>query len=49
MSAVNSRATGSTPLAEKDQPSPYRGWLIGFLLIIAVFVVGATFWFIFHP
>lgn len=32
-----------------DDRNPYLGWIVGGLIILAVFAVMGTFWFIYHP
>lgn len=35
--------------AASEAPGAYTGWIVGGLLILAVFGVGAVFWFMHHP
>ncbi|HXY46635.1 MAG TPA: hypothetical protein VEK13_01900 [Thermoplasmata archaeon] len=32
-----------------DRRGLYTGWFVGGLVILAVFVAGAAFWFMYHP
>jgi len=32
-----------------DQGNPHLGWIVGGLIILAVFAVMGTFWFMYHP
>lgn len=36
-------------MSSDDAKGSYTGWLVGGLLILAVLVVGAAFWFSYHP
>lgn len=31
------------------EPNPYLGWIVGGIIIVAVFAVMGAFWFIYHP
>ena len=31
------------------EPRPNLGWILGGLVVLGVFVVGAAFWFSYHP
>ena len=35
-----------TPL---DRTNPYLGWIVGGIIILLVFAVMGTFWFLYHP
>ncbi len=37
------------PAAREDTRGANLGWIVGGLVILAVFAVGAGFWFIYHP
>lgn len=39
-------AQGSTAA---DLGNPYLGWIVGGLIILAVFAVMGAFWFMYHP
>ncbi len=37
------------PNAATEQPSPWSGWLVGTLVVVAILIVGAALWFKYHP
>jgi hypothetical protein len=39
----------SSPDVYNDGRGENAGWLAGLLVIVAIFAVGATFWFMYHP
>ena len=41
--------TDSAAAFEEGDRRAYSGWLVGVLVILAVMVIGAAFWFRYHP
>jgi hypothetical protein len=37
------------PARAPDDSNPYLGWIVGALIIVAVFAVMGAFWFMYHP
>ena len=36
-------------VAASGEGNPYLGWIVGGLIILAVFAVMGAFWFMYHP
>jgi hypothetical protein len=37
------------PAASEKKYNPYLGWVVGGILILAIFAVMGVFWFMYHP
>ena len=35
--------------APSHRTNPYLGWIVGGIIVLLVFVVMGTFWFLYHP
>ena len=43
------RVGETTEPGPEDDYNPNMGWIVAGLIVAAIFVVGAAFWFTFHP
>lgn len=39
----------SSPRVDEEAGGSNIGWIVGFIIILAVFAVGGALWFTFHP